>query len=386
MKLKFTIFIFAFVLSAYDGVSQSSFTYTGKPRFQIETRRGGVFLANIKVELFPNIALKHVRNFDSLVSVGFYDTTAFHRCIPGFMIQGGDPNSRSGPINTWGYGQPNQPTVPAEFSVAKHLKGILSAARSNNPNSATSQFFICQAAAPSLNGQYSIYGRVTSGLNYIDTIALCPKMTVTYTNTPLQKVEMFITYIGSNDTIPVPPPHSLPADASVDLDYAFPISVKWNAVSDGIIYEAQVSDDPTFSVVTETLATSNLNWGINNLLPNTKYYWRVRTNNGGHFSSYSNSWSFKTIRDPSDPTGVKNNQAENLQLPVFPNPSKGKFNFTNLKAGNVIEIFDVTGKLIYKTTVKDPAVTIDLEGKEKGTYLYKIINSQNTSTGKLIID
>lgn len=386
MKLKFTLTILSLVCLFSDGISQSSFTYTGKPRFQIETRRGGVFLANIKVELFPNIALKHVRNFDSLVSEGFYDTTAFHRCIPGFMIQGGDPNSRSGPINTWGYGQPNQPTVPAEFSVAKHLRGILSAARSANPNSATSQFFICHATAANLNGQYSVYGRVTSGINYIDTIALCPKMPVTYTNTPLQKVEMFITYIGSNDTVPVSPAHALPADASVDLDYAFPISVKWNAVSDGIIYEAQISDDPSFSVVTQTLATSNLNWGINNLLPNTKYYWRVRTNNGGHFSTYSTSWNFKTIRDPSDPTGIKNNPGETLQTSVFPNPSKGKFNFTNLKVGNTIEVFDVTGKLVYKTTVKEPTLTVDLEGKEKGAYLYKISAAQNTFSGKLIID
>ena len=100
----------------------------------------------------------HVANFDSLVNVHFYDSTAFHRVIPGFMIQGGDPNSRSGPIATWGFGDPSQPTVNAEFSAARHLRGIVSAARDADKNSANSQFFICVADAACLKGEYSVYG------------------------------------------------------------------------------------------------------------------------------------------------------------------------------------------------------------------------------------
>src|SRR5437868_7957173 len=147
----FTAFCILFFLTT-ELFSQFTYTYTGKPRFQIVTTQASATLGVIHVELFPTIAPRHVRNFDSLVSKQFYDTTAFHRVVPGFVIQGGDPNSRSGPVSTWGYGQPGQPTVKAEFSVARHERGILSAARSNNINSATSQFFICVAPACNLYG------------------------------------------------------------------------------------------------------------------------------------------------------------------------------------------------------------------------------------------
>ncbi|HOZ87941.1 MAG TPA: peptidylprolyl isomerase, partial [Bacteroidia bacterium] len=164
MKKISTLSVFAVLLNTGVFYCQSSFTYTGKPMYEILTKQNNAVLGSIIVELFPTIAPKHVRNFDSLVSTGFYDTTAFHRCVPSFVIQGGDPNTRHGPISTWGYGQPNQPTVNAEFGPVKHVRGSFSAARSSNINSATSQFFICVAAASNLNGQYSLYGRVTSGM------------------------------------------------------------------------------------------------------------------------------------------------------------------------------------------------------------------------------
>lgn len=387
MTLKSTFIALAFLLSMSLSFAQGSYTYTGKPRFNIETRRGGVFLANIQVELFPNIAPKHVRNFDSLVSVGFYDTTAFHRCIPGFMIQGGDPNSRSGPMNTWGYGQVGQPTVPAEFSAAKHLRGILSAARSTNINSATSQFFICVAAAPSLNNLYSVYGRVTSGMNYADTIVLTPKGSGSYSNTPLQKMEMFITYIGSNDTVPVAPIQDLPTNGSTDHDYLFAVSCKWLAVSDAIIYELEVSTDSLFATVTEPIVkTANLSSGINNLQSNTKYFWRVRANNGGHFSAYSPVRSFKTMRDPSDPTGIKTNKSNKEADLVYPNPGHGKFNFKNLEPGSSIEIFDAKGKSVYKSVIKDTLLALDFETKDKGVYFYKINSGAKSTEGKFILE
>ena len=387
MTLKSTLFVFTLLINSSFFLAQTTFTYTGKPRFKIETRRAGVFLGNIEVELFPTIAPKHVRNFDSLVSTGFCDTTAFHRAIPGFVIQGGDPNTRNGPMSTWGYGQPNQPTVNAEFSAAKHLRGSLSAARSNNINSATSQFFICVAATPNLNGQYSLYGRVTSGMNYADTIALCPKFPGTYSNTPLQKVEMFVTYIGSNDTVPNAPALNLPLNGTVDLDYLFPINCSWLAVSDAVIYELEVTTDSLFATITEPVVkTANLNYALNGLLSNTKYFWRVRANNGGHLSVCSPVRNFKTLRDPDDATGITTISAVGETHTIFPNPTSGKFGFTNLRPGNTLEILDAEGRSIYKTTVTDSSMTVDFEGREKGIYFYTIkMKGVEIGKGKLLV-
>src|SRR5262245_54833622 len=115
----------------------------GKPQYLITVTRGGQPLGQITIETFPDIAPKPSANFDSLVSIKFYDSTAFHRVIPGFVIQGGDPNSKNKPRSTWGYGDPSQRTVPAEFTRLSHTRGMMSAARATDPNSATSQFFIC---------------------------------------------------------------------------------------------------------------------------------------------------------------------------------------------------------------------------------------------------
>src|SRR4051812_6805591 len=94
----FILIIFFFSVLALH--SQTTYTYTGKPRFQITATQNNATLGIVNIELFPNIAPLHVRNFDSLVSTQFYDSTAFHRVVPGFVIQGGDPNSRSGPVST----------------------------------------------------------------------------------------------------------------------------------------------------------------------------------------------------------------------------------------------------------------------------------------------
>ena len=166
------------------------------PQYRISITRGGVPLGDITIEMFPDVAPKHVHNFDSLVSIGFYNGTAFHRVIPGFMIQGGDPNSRSGPRSTWGYGDPSQTTVPAEFSTLKHVRGIISAARTPDPNSATSQFFICVATAQHLDGQYSIYGQVLAGMDVVDTIVSSPR---DVNNNPFEKVEMNIVKLLPTD-------------------------------------------------------------------------------------------------------------------------------------------------------------------------------------------
>jgi dolichyl-diphosphooligosaccharide--protein glycosyltransferase len=129
----------------------------------------------IKIEFFPNAAPKHVDNFMKLASDGFYNGTLFHRIIPGFVIQGGDPNTKgdASDRSTWGQGGPNS-TVPAEFNDIHHTRGIVSMARAQDPNSAGSQFFIVlgdNASTKSLDGKYSVFGRVISGMDVVDKIA-----------------------------------------------------------------------------------------------------------------------------------------------------------------------------------------------------------------------
>jgi peptidyl-prolyl cis-trans isomerase B (cyclophilin B) len=127
---------------------------------------------SIKVELFPETAPNTVRNFISLVKKGFYDGLIFHRIIPGFMIQGGDPdgNGTGGP----GYG------IKGEFkrnkfdNDLKHDRGVISMARSSSPNSAGSQFFIMVAKAPHLDGEYAAFGKVTEGFEEVDSIVKTP--------------------------------------------------------------------------------------------------------------------------------------------------------------------------------------------------------------------
>lgn len=187
-KYIFILFVFFTIESFSKDVIQ---VFNPGDLYSIIVTHGSKPLGVIQIELYPEAAPKHCHNFDSLVSIQFYDKTAFHRVIPGFMIQGGDPNSKDKPINTWGYGDPSQTTVPAEFSSLKHVRGILSAARATDINSATSQFFICVATASHLDGKYSIYGNVVSGLNIVDSIVNVPRNMSS--NNPLEKVEMYIT-------------------------------------------------------------------------------------------------------------------------------------------------------------------------------------------------
>lgn len=164
-----------------------------KPQYEIIVTQKGAELGKIVVELFPDIAPKHCENFDKLVKSGFYNGLAFHRVIPGFMIQGGDPNSKDKPKETWGQGDPNQPTVPAEFSNISHKRGILSTARKGNDiNSATSQFFIMVADYPTLDGQYTVFGQVLSGMDVADKIVSTP---TERPDRPIDKIEMKIKKI-----------------------------------------------------------------------------------------------------------------------------------------------------------------------------------------------
>jgi peptidyl-prolyl cis-trans isomerase B (cyclophilin B) len=121
----------------------------------------------IGVELYPQDAPKHVNSFVFLAREGFYNGAIFHRVIPGFMIQGGDPTGT-------GTGGPGY-RLPAEFNSRRHVRGVLSAARANDPNSAGSQFFIMHADSPHLDGQYTAFGKVTSGIEAVDRIAKAPR-------------------------------------------------------------------------------------------------------------------------------------------------------------------------------------------------------------------
>jgi peptidyl-prolyl cis-trans isomerase B (cyclophilin B) len=123
----------------------------------------------ITLKFFPDVAPGHVKNFVDLAKKGFYDGTTFHRVIPGFMIQGGDPNSKSADKGTHGMGGPGY-TIKAEFNDRPHKRGTLSMARSQNPDSAGSQFFICVADARFLDKQYTAFGEVESGMEAVDKI------------------------------------------------------------------------------------------------------------------------------------------------------------------------------------------------------------------------
>ena len=130
----------------------------------IETNFG-----KISFKLLPELAPETVRNFEKLAKSGFYDGTLFHRIIPGFMIQGGDPNTKTDNKGSWGTGGPGY-SINAEFSSRSHLRGIVSMARSQDPNSAGSQFFIVTADSTFLDRQYTVFGEVTEGMDIADKI------------------------------------------------------------------------------------------------------------------------------------------------------------------------------------------------------------------------
>jgi peptidyl-prolyl cis-trans isomerase B (cyclophilin B) len=289
---KITTFLFISILSVQVWAQQEA----NKPQYQLACYRFDpetsldTLIGNIEIELFPLIAPKHVRNFDSLVSVQFYDSTAFHRVVPGFVIQGGDPNSRSGPTSTWGFGQSGQPTVPAEFSVARHHRGRMGAARSTNINSATSQFYFSVANTYNLDESYTVYGQLMSGHAVMDNIVGSPR---TSNDRPIDKISMFITKIGEDPSIPEAPTLTTPAHGATNV--LLTSTFQWTNVTDGVIYTMEISTDSLF---TDIVATKK--FGVNSGTPpntlagSTTYFWRIITNNGGHYSEPSQVSRFKS--------------------------------------------------------------------------------------------
>jgi len=129
---------------------------------------------DIKFSLLPDLAPETVRSFSKLVKSGFYSGTLFHRVIPGFMIQGGDPNTKESDKSVWGQGGPGY-NLKAEFNSRSHLRGIVSMARSTDPDSAGSQFFIVTSDSTFLDRQYTVFAEVVEGLEIADKIVNLPR-------------------------------------------------------------------------------------------------------------------------------------------------------------------------------------------------------------------
>lgn len=189
------LFMVIFALSAYAEVKDKKFTEEeiqkmAKTRAVIETKFG-----NIELKFFPDVAPNHVNNFIELAQKGFYDGTTFHRVIPGFMIQGGDPNSKDPDKSKHGMGGPEY-AVKAEFNKKPHKRGTLSMARSSNPDSAGSQFFICVADSSFLDGQYTVFGEVVSGMEVADKIVSQPR---DRRDNPNERIEMKVKIVEEKE-------------------------------------------------------------------------------------------------------------------------------------------------------------------------------------------
>ena len=172
------------LFNPFNSNSNSSNNMSDRQIAVIETNLG-----TIVIQLFPDVAPGHVENFVKLAQDGFYDGTTFHRVIPGFMIQGGDPNSKDDDRSNDGQGGPGY-TINAEFSDKPHKRGILSMARAQDPNSAGSQFFIVVADSNFLDGQYTVFGEVIEGMEVADKIVNVEK---DGNDNPREKVTMKVT-------------------------------------------------------------------------------------------------------------------------------------------------------------------------------------------------
>ena len=174
-------------LFAADKPSAGKAEVTKGPKAIIKTKFG-----DMDVVFFPEKAPKHVENFIALAKSGFYNGTIFHRVMPGFMIQGGDPNTKDlNKPETYGQGGPTQ-RLKAEFNDIPHKRGILSMARTNDPNSAGSQFFIVVKDSNFLDGQYTVFGEVVKGMEVADKIVSLPRNS---RDLPTERAEMTIVVV-----------------------------------------------------------------------------------------------------------------------------------------------------------------------------------------------
>ena len=186
----FAVSLVLFTISILPAMAQEATTSKSKnyPTYIISVRQGNTELGVMELQLWTDVAPKHCAFFEARVAEGYYNGSAFHRVIPNFMIQGGDPNSKDQPRESWGTGGfPEK--VPAEFNDRKHNRGVLSAARTADPNSFGGQFFICVADASWLDNNYTAFGTVVSGMEVADAIVNSPR---DGRDNPLEKIEMTI--------------------------------------------------------------------------------------------------------------------------------------------------------------------------------------------------
>lgn len=180
-------FVMSGIVAAADKGPAPKAEAPKSPRAIIKTKFG-----DIELKFYPDIAPKHVENFIKLAKEGFYNGTIFHRVIPGFMIQGGDPNTKDSlRKDAYGQGGPGF-TVKAEFSDTPHKRGILSMARAADPDSAGSQFFIVVEDSRFLDRKYTAFGEVTKGIGVADKIVNAPR---DGRDNPNERIEMTVTIV-----------------------------------------------------------------------------------------------------------------------------------------------------------------------------------------------
>ncbi len=237
----------------------------------------------------------HSAYFDSLVNISFFDSTAFHRVVPDFVIQGGDPNSKYLPRDTWGEGDSTQATILAEFSGVSHLRTIIGAARDVDINSASSQFYVNVADNTSLDSNYTAFGRVIEGMEVCDSIVSVSRDA---NDNPIDKIEMFISKGITTDIVPTIPNLIYPENSGIGLIVGD--TLKWNAVEDAVQYSVQISKTENFdSLYLDSKVGNNFHRITFLELGNVAYYWRVRANNGGNISEYSSANIFySSIKAP----------------------------------------------------------------------------------------
>jgi len=188
-------FLFSLSLFASESFSQEvrSRKFSPEEVKKMSEQRAIIYtsLGDITLRFFPEVAPNHVNNFIELAQKGFYNGTTFHRVIPKFVIQGGDPNSKNPDRSKHGMGGPGY-QLKAEFNKKPHRRGTLSMARSGHPDSAGSQFFICVADVPSLDGQYTVFGEVTKGMEVVDKIVSQPR---DGNDNPRERIEMTVDIV-----------------------------------------------------------------------------------------------------------------------------------------------------------------------------------------------
>ncbi|MCB9259268.1 MAG: peptidylprolyl isomerase [Ignavibacteriales bacterium] len=275
------IFIFILFLT-------SLFAQKSKPQYIIRAERADSIIGEFTIELFPLIAPLHSEYFDSLVNINFYDSTAFHRVVPDFVVQGGDPNSKDKPRDTWGEGDSSQATINAEFSGVSHTRGIIGAARDVDINSASSQFYINVADNTSLDWNYTAFGQVLEGMDIVDFIVNVPR---DENDNPIEKIEMFITKGGETNSVPLTPVINLPKNEKVGVLALDTLS--WTKIEDAVQYHLEISKDENFDSLFYNKPVGYNVFRLPNLdLGNIKYFWRVKADNGGNLSEFSEVSTF----------------------------------------------------------------------------------------------